>query len=162
MFTMRLTVKPAFRSFSHMREAITQAEVEQLSGAAPKDIVNWIERLKFATKLANTSQGIARQFSRDNTVEISLIARLVRAGIPPALASERVQLLFEQWEHELPLRWVLFVCGDKPSAIDVVCLDEPPNAKALDALDEQESVYVLINTARLVDRVDAYFDGDGE
>jgi len=144
-----------------MRQSITQAEVEQLSGAAWKDLRNWIDRLTFATKLAKTRQGVPREFSRDNTIEISLIARLVRSGISPTVASDRVRLLFDHWEHDQPLGWVLFVCGDEPTAIDVVCLDKPPNAKALALLAEQGRVFVIIHAADLVDRVDTYFNGGG-
>lgn len=141
-----------------MKEGITQSEVEKISGASSTDVLNWIMRFKLATRLPKTTPGVARQFGRDNTVELTLIARLIRAGIKPTVAFERVRLLFEQWEHGVSLSWVLFICGEKPSSIDVVCLDKPPDEKALDALDEGGYVYVLINAARLVDKVDAYFN----
>lgn len=138
------------------------AGLANLSGASTLDIQNWLKRLSLTTRYAKTTQGKAQKFNRDNAVEISLIARLVRTGMAPAMAAERVRLLFKQWELNQPLGWVVFFCEEKDSALGVLCEDEPPTAKTLDLLDEHNSIYVLMNAARLVDRVDAYFAPDEE
>ena len=135
---------------------MSMAQLVTLSGASQFEIQNWMARLPLTTRYTKTTQGKARGFNRDNAVEICLLARLVRAGVSPAVAAERVRLLFEQWERGGVLGWVLFICDEK-SALQVVCIDEPPNAKVIDALDEAACVYVLLNAARLVDRVD-HFD----
>jgi hypothetical protein len=55
-----------------------------------------------------------------------------------------------------------FFCEEKDSKLGLICLDEPPTARQLEMLDEQNCVYVLMNAERLVDRVDAHFDQDQE
>jgi hypothetical protein len=149
--------------FTHMSKVtladlaiLDMAQLADLSGASTKDIQNWLDRLSFTTRYAKTMQGKARKFNRDNAVEICLIARLVRNGIEPAAAAKRVRILFDQWEHGTVLGWALFVYDEK-SGIEALCLDEPPSANMLDGLDKAGFVYVLINTARLVDRVDKHF-----
>jgi hypothetical protein len=132
------------------------AQLADLSGTSTKDIQNWLDRLSLTTRYAKTTQGKPRKFNRDNAVEICLIARLVRAGIELGAAAKRVRLLFDLWDGGAVLGWVLFVHDDK-SGIAIFPLDQPPNADALDALDEANFVYVLINAARLVDRVDKHF-----
>ena len=138
------------------------AELAALSGASTFDIQHWLNRLSLTTRYAKTTQGKAQKFNRDNAVEISLIARLVRAGMAPAMAAERVKLLFKQWEHNQPLGWVVFFCEEKDSALGVLCDDEPPTAKTLDLLDEHNCIYVLMNAGRLADRVAAHFDPEDE
>ena len=92
------------------------AELASLSGASTLDIQNWLKRLSLTTRYAKTTQGKAQKFNRDNAVEISLIARLVRTGMAPAMAAEQVRLLFKQWELNRPLGWVVFFCEEKESA----------------------------------------------
>src|SRR5262245_55769885 len=90
-----------------------------------------------------------------------MIARLVRSGMPPAAAAKRVRILLKQCEPYLPTGWVLFVYDEK-SGIETLTLKEPPNADMIDSLDRSESVYLLINAGRLVERVAAHFDPDDE
>jgi hypothetical protein len=74
---------------------MSMAQLVTLSGASQFEIQNWMARLPLTTRYAKTTQGKARGFNRDNAVEICLLARLVRAGVSPAVAAERVRLLFD-------------------------------------------------------------------
>jgi hypothetical protein len=135
------------------------AELANLSGASTDDVQNWLKRLSFRTRFAKTTQGKAQQFNRENAVEICMIARLVRAGMSPAEAAKRVGILFKQFEPYIPDGWVCFLSDER---IPILQSDEPPTAKQLDILDETDSVYVLINATRLVERVAAHFAPDEE
>ncbi|HEX2492670.1 MAG TPA: MerR family transcriptional regulator, partial [Steroidobacter sp.] len=105
-----------------MREYITQAELSAVSGATTRDIENWMVRLPLRTKFKRTVQGRARDFTRDNAVEIAMVAALVRSGFTPAAAAERVSVLLKMWERGEAVGWTLFVNDD------VLVLDDPPTA----------------------------------
>ena len=61
-----------------MKTTITEADVLRLTGAAHTDILNWMGRLPLNTKYAKTTAGRARPFSKDNTLEIMLMTRLIK------------------------------------------------------------------------------------
>ena len=130
---------------------ITMAELSGLAGTPEQDIHNWLKRLDLATDYGKTKTGPARvgRFTRQNALEISLIARLVETGMTPSAAAARVHRLFAQLQDKQPGGYVLIV-GD-----NVICSDRPPSAALLRALDVAG---VVVNLGKLSDEIDDFFD----
>jgi hypothetical protein len=132
---------------------VTRTQLAALSGVSTLDIQNWMMRLPLSTKYANTTSGVARQFSRDNALEILLMSRLIKNGMAPAAAAERLAKLFKELKQKKPHGWALFI-NDERFPVDFMVSDEPPSAKLLAKL----SGCVVVNVAQLADHVDAFFE----
>jgi hypothetical protein len=85
---------------------------------------------------------------------------MIRSGVSPKPAAERVAALFKSWESGTPLGWTLLVIpdGKTKTEISVLPIGRPPSAEVFDAMHKGEFSCVPINTALLVDRVDKFFD----
>src|SRR5665213_686073 len=61
-------------------------QVIEITGASARDIDNWLNRFELKSKFAASAQGRARVFSRENVIELAVIAELVRHGAAPRVA----------------------------------------------------------------------------
>src|SRR5262245_47608685 len=134
---------------------ITTPQLCELAAVPEKDLHNWLQRLDLCTKYEKPKAGPSRysngRFTRDNALEITLIARLVRAGFAPSIAAARIAGLFDLSVTE----WAIIFSGE--TALEVLPLDEAPTAEVMSALSEGEYVYVIIHTAAVAALVDKYF-----
>jgi hypothetical protein len=137
---------------------ITMAQLCAVCGTTEKVLHHWLERLKLSTRYAKAKTGPARngRFTRENVVELALIARLVRVGLGPSIAAARVAELLDQWRSSLPKAWAIFF-NEKDMRLEVLCLDEPPERETLAELAEEDFAFVMVNTAAVVAKVDAAF-----
>lgn len=65
---------------------LRMSDVSNISGATRDTINKWIERGVLETEIPTTSAGVAREFTRENAVEIAFLAALVNGGIDPTSA----------------------------------------------------------------------------
>src|SRR5262245_49015860 len=125
---------------------ITTPQLCELAAVPEKDLHNWLQRLDLYTKYEKPKAGPSRytngRFTRDNALEITLIARLVRAGFAPSIAAARIAGLFDCWRVAVR-EWAIIFSGE--TALEVVPLDEAPTAEVMSALSEGEYVYVIIH-----------------
>jgi hypothetical protein len=134
------------------------AQLCAVCGTPEKVLHHWLERLKFSTRYAKAKTGPARngRFTRENAIELALIARLVRAGLGPSVATAHVAELLAQWRSGLPRAWAILFT-EKDMRLEVLCFDEPPERKTLAGLVEEDFAFVMVNTAAVVAKVDAAF-----
>ena len=138
-------------------KTITEPDLVRLSGASHTDILNWRGRLELATKYEKTVSGRARQFSRENALEIRLMNRLIKNGMAPAAAAKVINEFFAQLKAKKPLGWAIFIL-DERFPVNMMCSDEPPSEELLRKLGD---CYV-VNVAEHKNMVDAFFDQEAE
>lgn len=135
---------------------ITLNQLAGLSGVSTLDIQNWMLRLPLNTKYTKTTPGVARPFSRDNALEILLMSRLIKNGMAPAAAAERVAKVFKELKRRKPFGWAIFI-NDERFPVDFMVSDKPPSQELLRSL-----VCTVVNVAELTDHVDAFFAKEPE
>jgi hypothetical protein len=142
---------------------ITQGKLLSISGTSQRDVENWLVRLPLTTKYKPTVRGRPRLYNRDNVIEITMIARLVRSGFSPRVAVEMVADLFKKWKRGEGKEWVIFLRGE--TALEpVLTLDGvTPGLKLLEVFDEYDDegvFYTLVNVGRMLKRIDTLLDED--
>jgi MerR HTH family regulatory protein len=136
-------------------KTLTQTELLALTGAAKRDVENWMGRLPLVTKYEETIMGRARNFSRDNALEIALIDRLVKTGMSPAAAAKCVARLFKDIKAKKPHGFATFFTGGN-MPIDYIVDDKPPPAAMLKLVKGA----VMVNVAQLETEIDEFFEDD--
>lgn len=133
---------------------VTETDLLRLTGASHTDIVNWIGRLDLATKYEK-GQGRARQFSRDNALEIALMTRFIKVDhITAAAAAERVKKIFKKLKRDKPYGWVTFINDPRFFPQDIVIADKPPSEEFL----RKHKFCHVINIGEIKERVDELFE----
>jgi hypothetical protein len=136
---------------------IPLSAVAVLTGASPRVIENWVGRLELRTHYQETIRGRARLYSRENALELALIAAFAAAGVPPstavAYAESHVRDVRSPYGRRLP-RWVLFAGRDPRYAKGVKSIDA-----ALASMDVtgRPPVYAAIDVEEILRRVDEAF-----
>jgi hypothetical protein len=133
---------------------ITLAQLSSLSDRSEVVLQNWLARIPLATKFEKPKPGPVTEgrFTKDNAVEIILLSRMVKNGIPPAAAAAFIADLFKEIKAKRPHGWaVFFTKGNMP--IDYMVTDKPPSAQFLSTIDGA----VVINVAKLETDVDEFF-----
>jgi hypothetical protein len=145
-----------------MRERISTAELIGITGASARDIDNWLWRLPLATKYDQKGRGRARGFSRDNALEIALVAALVKLRIQASDAASQMEVLFSNWQDCKPkeLEWTIFFWGGSP--LHSISDDKPPFKNkdlmvALSDLTEEGETFTILHTGNIIRRVDNLF-----
>jgi hypothetical protein len=128
------------------------------SGATASDITHWLKRLDLFTNFTKTTQGKVRTFSRSNVIEISLVSRLVRFGLKPNIAAEYAGSLFRLWEKGEPPGWCTFILDAE--GVEFVVDSKPLTTEQIDLLDESGYIFMTMNVARLIAKVDEHFRED--
>jgi hypothetical protein len=151
-----------------MKEAISIAELVAVSGASARDIDNWTARFSLATKY-DKGRGRARAFSRENALEIALIAALVKLRVQASDAASQMEVLFENWEHAGPtyidkdLEWTIFLWGEAQHHLHSLSVAKSPfkTPGVMEALlrigEEDGSTFTILNTGNIIRRVDNFF-----
>ena len=128
---------------------LTAAALQTITGASGGSIENWIARLSLATSYEETVQGRARRFSKDNAVELGVIANLVKQGMKPAAAAEVAAKLFEFMKSKKPRGFLTVFPGG-----NYTISDQPPS----DTLLKYVSA-VVVNVRQLETEIDQYLAG---
>jgi hypothetical protein len=133
---------------------ITMAQLSGLARTSEKVLATWIERLDLATKYqrAKTGPATGGRFTRENAIELFLIAKLVRLGLLPSMAAAHISSLLKQWARGDKLG-LTFVSGPDIA----ITLDEPLSVEQITGLQREEIAFVLIDAAAAVAQVDTYF-----
>jgi hypothetical protein len=88
---------------------VSSAELAEIVGVDFETINNWIRRGVIARALIGTRQLRSRLFSTKEVYKAAFTSKLVKLGIPPSLASEAVDALWEEWRGaEPPKGWKLY------------------------------------------------------
>jgi hypothetical protein len=132
----------------HMSE-LTAADLQAITGASGDNLESWIARLSLSTAYEETVAGRARKFSKDNAMELGVIAALVKQGMKPAAAAEIAANLFEIMKTKKPKGFLTVLPGGNYT-ID----DKPPSAALLKYVSA-----VVVNVRQLEAEIDAYLDG---
>jgi hypothetical protein len=126
---------------------LTARDLQAITGASGDNIETWLARLSLHTQYEQTVPGKARKFSRDNALEIGLIASLVKAGMKPAEAAKVAAKLFKKMTTEKKNFLTVFPGGH------VTIDDKPPSAK----LQEYTSA-VVVNVRQLEREIEKYLN----
>jgi hypothetical protein len=135
-----------------MTRELSLAQVAAVSGATEVQINNWLARGQLnATQYASSSMGKARRFSRDNVLEVCMMARLVQGGMTPAAAAARIAKLFGELERKKPFGWFVYF----HETGHVMCVDDLPR---LDTLRAKGVAITVVNVTELRGQVDKAFE----
>jgi hypothetical protein len=134
---------------------ITLAQLSSLAKVPEKDLTNWMQRLDLTTKYqkAKTGPATSGRFTRENAIELYLIAKLVRIGMSPAEAADAVAGLFAHWAYGAKPGLTAFI-GDN------IVLDDWLTADQLADLQREEGeevAYIALDAAAAIVQVDKFF-----
>jgi hypothetical protein len=88
---------------------VTSAELAEIVGVDFDTINNWIRRGVIARALIGGRQLRSRLFSTKEVYKAAFTSELVNLGIPPSLASEAVDTVWEEWKGtDAPNGWKLY------------------------------------------------------
>src|SRR5262245_47100852 len=134
-------------------QELTAADLQAITGASGDNIESWIARLSLTTQYEPTVQGKARKFSRDNAVELGVIANLVKQGMKPAAAAEIAAQLFKTLTTKKPKGFLTILPGG-----NYIIDDKPPSATLLKYVSA-----VVVNVRQLEHEIDEYLnDSDND
>ena len=143
-----------------MSNKINMNELSEVTGATPRDIHNWMERLSLSTKYGPALMGRAAErtgrFTKENAMEILLIARLVANGMTPAAATERISRLFAQLKNRKPNGYALFY-GDTVSYGD-----DPPSERLVNFFQKTGVIVNVVPIGRFAEEIDEFFARAGD
>jgi MerR HTH family regulatory protein len=125
------------------------ADIQAITGVHEDKLESWIDRLSLSTQYETTVAGRARRFSRDNALELGVIATLVKQGSKPKHAAEVAAQLFEIMKTKKP-RGVLTVFPNGRYTIS----DKPPGPTIM-----KYASCVCVNIGQLEREIDAYLAG---
>jgi hypothetical protein len=135
-----------------MTTELNLAQVAAASGATEVQINNWLARGALSATAYNPQgMGKARKFTRENVLEITLMARLVASGLTPAAAATRIDDLFKEIRRRKPTGHFMFF----GSTGDFFVVDDEPN---VDRLRKMGVAVMCVNIAQLQADVDRAFE----
>jgi hypothetical protein len=129
-------------------------ETVVVSGASVSFIETSLKRLELKTDYMEAGRGHTRFFSRENVIELAIIARLVKARFTPLVAAERAGEIIELLREGVSEPLFIVFGGDEDSALSVGPLDRKLTAEQIAELSESGTVYVIIDVAKIVKKVD--------
>lgn len=111
---------------------------------------SWIARLSLTTQYEPTVRGRARKFSKDNALELGVIAKLVKGhDMKPAYAAKIAAELFDLMKTKKP-KGFLTVFPNGTYAIS----DKPPGPTIM-----KYASAVCVNITQLQNEIDEYLKG---
>lgn len=137
----------------------TLAEILKTIQADQRDVDNWISRLKLASAFPEPGRGKARLFSKTNTLELAIIAALVRGGAKPSQAAVFANSFLRHVSSDgKPVRkWLVFPAGNLDRAIG---LNGAPDLLRLH--DELGALTLtFVHVSEIVRRVNELYAGEG-
>jgi hypothetical protein len=129
-----------------MLDHLTLTDLQAVTGSSENNLERWLERLPLVTDYEETVKGVARKFSRNNAVELGVIARLVQTGMKPARAAEVAAELIKVMKDQKPQGFLTLFPGGT-----FTISDAPPSAELL-----QHTSAVVVNVRQLEREIDTY------
>jgi hypothetical protein len=132
------------------------SSVLSITGATQRDIENWISRLALATVYEQAGRGRARNFSRENVLELAFLAALMDGGVQalPLAAAYAATFLRHVEIGGVP-KWFVFAAGDPSTGFAADTLNDELFGRF--SLQGRPAVITAINMKEIVARVDEYF-----
>ena len=144
-------------------------EILPTIGAPASSIENWLmpDRLRLYTSFEGTTRGRARLFSRNNTLELALIAAFIKAGAAASGAAAMAEAVLRAETNAAALgrpknydvrEWWVFAAGDmtKGSELSTINLKKlQPRLKPA-----WPPVLTIVHVGEIVRRVDKLFGGE--
>lgn len=132
-------------------------------GLSQKDVENWLSRpsITLRTHYAETKRGRAREFTRENVMELVIMDALVSMGCKPSHAPMWAEAVMD--EHKRPIsppRYVAFPSGEFSTMEGFVSLDTVRLTEILSRSKSQG--LALIDVGTIVDRVDHLFRNEAQ
>jgi hypothetical protein len=89
---------------------VTAQKLADATGVSVRDVENWLGRLTLVTAYHQPTLGQPRIFSRENAVELAMIAALVASGMSPAKAAPIAGLIVRQTQNRFDRvsDWLIF------------------------------------------------------
>lgn len=125
-------------------------------GLARADAENWLARVELRTDYQPTARGRSREFSRENVVELAMIASLVAVGFRPSKAVVWAEIVVDEYRNRRSApeflafpaqKFERCISGDEVS---------PDQLAELAALSPFRAA-ILINSGDVVRRVESLF-----
>lgn len=135
----------------------TILEILPTVGAERHDVENWLGRLTFSSAFETGTPGRARQFSRDNTIELAAIAAFVRMGWLPNTAVAMAGAVMRMAKVNKVREWAVF-STESPNGYATNVIDMDRIARDVAAASEVPIVR-LVPIGEIVRRVDRLFAG---
>src|SRR5262245_11403030 len=126
---------------------LTLADLQAITGTSENNLERWLERLPLVTAYEETVAGRARKFSRDNAVELGVVANLVKQGLKPAAAAEIAAKLLKTMKTKKPKGWLTIFLDSGHYAIS----EEPPHTTI-----QKWISCVCVNIGQLQREIDEY------
>jgi hypothetical protein len=134
----------------------TTAQITPVVGADVNNIDNWIGRLELSTKFEPSRRGRERQFTRENTIELAIVAALVQAGLKPQSAAAYADMGLRNLRHGGQREWLIFPAGDATKAFGSDQPDPAALAKKFGAV-----ALSFVHVGEIVRRVEELFSAEG-
>jgi hypothetical protein len=131
---------------------LTAADLQAITGASGDNIESWIARLSLSTEYEATVQGKARKFSRDNALELGVIASLVKQGQKPHYAAKIAAELLDRMKTKKPKGWLTIFLDSGHYTIS----DKPPGPTI-----QKYISCVCVNMGQLEHEIDEYLNDKG-
>lgn len=129
-------------------------------GASRRDVENWTSRLDLSTEFAGTRAGAARQYSKENVVELAMISALTRSGCPLRSAAAYTAMVLRNYRSDTLRDWIVFPAQEFTSGIST---NEPKEVDIL-ALAQKSAVgsVTSIHVKSIIQKIDELFNEDAK
>ncbi len=125
------------------------------------DVQNWIARptVQLHTEYADTVAGAAREFSRQNVIELATIGALVSAGAKPSDAAMWSEVGVDAYRnpHSTPVRFMIFPANRFDMMETCTKLDGDHLTKLISST--HKGAVVIIDVGSIIDRANDLFKG---
>lgn len=130
-------------------------------GISRADVENWLPKLDLSTEYAPTVPGVPREFTRENVLELGIIAAMRKTGCSSLLtAAAYARMVIRGYRNGDLREWVAFPAGDftkgtgtnSPADLDFAALAEASPNRAVS----------LIHLGKIVATVENLFAETGD
>lgn len=129
-------------------------------GASRTDVENWRDRVHLWTEYEPTTPGVAQNYSRENVLEMAVIAAMKKAGCPLRSASAYAGMVIRGHRNGDLRKWLVFPAGDFAQGTGT---NDPARVDFADLAGKSPQRAVsLIHVGAIVETVDKLFAEKGE
>lgn len=120
---------------------------------------NWQTRLDLSTEYAPTIRGVPRQYSRENVIELAVIAAFTKAGCPARRAAAYAAAVLRQDRGRQLKKWLIVLAGEFQHGRST---NDPSEVSLIEmAAMSPNQVVTLIHVGAIVATVDRLFAEKG-
>jgi hypothetical protein len=144
-------------------------EIVDTVGTTSFDIANWMRKIQLSTEYMEVERRSPRLYSRENVLELTFLAALVKCGMSPAAAAnyayEFVQSINrpKNRKHSKFENWMVFPSGEHPvveigDRAELAFVPSVTQAIIIERSKRSKTFGVsVINTGEILRRVDKLF-----